>query len=83
MRPFVIERAWDAGKPVAVAERGATLALLAEATVRRITAAATSPAGCPCCQRDRTLRSGHHAIENPATKPGEGPRLTSSAAGQG
>ena len=50
MKPFVIERVWDAGKPVAVAERGSTLALLVEATIRRITAAATSPAGCPCCR---------------------------------
>jgi hypothetical protein len=50
MRPFVIERVWDAGKPVAFAERGSTLALLVEATVRRITTAATSPGACPCCR---------------------------------
>jgi hypothetical protein len=47
MRPFVIERVWGAGKPVAFAERGSTLALLVEATVRPITVAATSLGGCP------------------------------------
>jgi hypothetical protein len=56
MKPFVIERVWDAGKPVAVAERGSTLALLVEATVRRITAAATSPGGCPCCRCSSPIR---------------------------
>jgi hypothetical protein len=56
MRPFVIERVWNAGKPVAVAERGSTLALLVEATVRRITAAATSPGGCPCCRCSGPIR---------------------------
>ena len=37
-----------AGRPVKTAERGSTLAVLVEATVRRITAAAASPTGCPC-----------------------------------
>ena len=54
MRPFVIERVWDAGKPVAFAERGSTLALLVEATVRRITA--TSPVGCLCCRCSSPIR---------------------------
>ena len=52
MNPFAVEQIWHAGRPVKVAERGSTLALLVEATVRRITAAAASPTGCPCC-RDR------------------------------
>ena len=56
MKPFVIERVWDAGKPVAFAERGSTLALLVEATVRRITAAATSSGGCPCCRCSIPIR---------------------------
>jgi hypothetical protein len=55
MRPFVTERVWDAGKPVAFAEHGSTLALLVEATVRRIIAAATSPGGSPCCRCSRPI----------------------------
>ena len=50
MTPFAVEQIWHAGRPVKVAERGCTLALLVEATVRRIAAAAASPAGCPCCR---------------------------------
>ena len=50
MNPFAVEQIWHAGRPVKVAERGSTLALLVEATVRRITAAAASPTGCPCCR---------------------------------
>jgi hypothetical protein len=50
MTPFAVEQIWHAGRPVKVAERGSTLALLVEATVRRITAAAASPTGCPCCR---------------------------------
>ena len=38
MNPFAVEQIWHAGRPVKVAERGSTLALLVEATVRRITA---------------------------------------------
>ena len=50
MTPFAVQQVWHAGRPVTVAERGSTLALLVEATVRRITAAAASPTGCPCCR---------------------------------
>ena len=50
MNPFAVEQIWHAGRPVKVAERGSTLALLVEGTVRRITAAAASPTGCPCCR---------------------------------
>ena len=50
MNPFAVEQIWHAGRPVKVAERGSTLALLVEATVRRITAVAASPTGCPCCR---------------------------------
>ena len=50
MTPFAVQQVWRAGRPAPVTEKGSTLALLFEATVRRITAAATSPAGCPCCR---------------------------------
>ena len=56
MIPFAVEQIWHAGRPVKVAERGGTLALLVEATVRRITAAAASPAGCPCCRCSIPIR---------------------------
>ena len=49
MTPFVVQQIWHAGRPVPVTEKGSTLALLLEATVRRITAVAASPTGCPCC----------------------------------
>jgi hypothetical protein len=56
MKPFLIERVWNAGRPVAVTERGSTRALLVEATIRRITATATSPGGCPCCRCSNPIR---------------------------
>ena len=56
MNPFAVEQIWHAGHPLKVAERGSTLALLVEATVRRITAAATSPGGCPCCRCSSPIR---------------------------
>jgi hypothetical protein len=56
MRPFVIERVWNDGKPVVITERGSTLALLVEATIRRITAAVTSSGGCPCCRCSSPIR---------------------------
>jgi hypothetical protein len=56
MNPFAVEQIWHAGRPVKVAERGSTLALLVEATVRRITAAAASPASCPCCRCSIPIR---------------------------
>ena len=56
MTPFAVQQVWRAGRPVPVTEKGSTLALLVEATVRRITAAATSPAGCPCCRCSIPLR---------------------------
>ena len=56
MIPFAVQQVWRAGRPVPVTEKGSTLALLLEATVRRITAAATSPAGCPCCRCAILLR---------------------------
>ena len=56
MNPFAIEQIWHAGHPVKVDERGSTLALLVEATIRRITAAATSPGGCPCCRCSNPIR---------------------------
>ena len=56
MNPFAVEQIWHAGRPVKVAERGRTLALLVEATVRRITAAAASPTGCPCCRCSIPIR---------------------------
>ena len=55
MIPFAVEQIWHAGRPVKVAERGSTLALLVEATARRISARATSPAGCPCCRCSITI----------------------------
>jgi hypothetical protein len=55
MQPFVIKRVWDAGRPVAFAERGSTLALLL-AAVQRITAAAISPAGCPWSRCSSPIR---------------------------
>jgi len=56
MNPFAIEQIWHAGHPVKVDERGSTLALLVEATIRRITAAATSHGGCPCCRCSNPIR---------------------------
>jgi hypothetical protein len=50
MTPFAVQQVWRAGRPVPVSEKGSTLALLLEATVQRITAAATSPSGCACCR---------------------------------
>jgi hypothetical protein len=50
MTPFAVEQIWHAGRPVPVSEKGSTLALLLEATIQRITAAATAPSGCPCCR---------------------------------
>jgi hypothetical protein len=50
MTPFAVQQVWRAGRPVPVTEKGSTLALLLEATVCRITAAATSPTGCLCCR---------------------------------
>jgi hypothetical protein len=56
MTPFAVEQIWRAGRPVKVAEKGSTLALLLEATVRRVTAAATSSTGCPCCRCSIPIR---------------------------
>jgi hypothetical protein len=56
MTSFAVQQVWRAGRPLPVAEKGSTLALLLEATVRRITAAATSPAGCPCCRCSIPIR---------------------------
>jgi hypothetical protein len=57
MTPFAVEQIWHAGRPVPVGERpGSTLGLLLEATARRITASATSPAGCPCCRCSIRIR---------------------------
>ena len=56
MTPFAVQQVWRAGHPVPVTEKGSTLALLFEATVRRITAAATSPSGCPCCRCSTPIR---------------------------
>jgi hypothetical protein len=57
MTPFAVEQVWHAGRPVpVVAEKGSTLGLLVEATIRRITAAATSPIGCPCCRCSIPIR---------------------------
>ena len=56
MTPFAVQQIWHAGHPVKVDERGSTLALLVEATVRRITATATSPGGCPCCRCSSPIR---------------------------
>ena len=57
MTPFAVEQVWHAGRPIpVVAEKGSTLGLLVEATIRRITAAATSPIGCPCCRCSIPIR---------------------------
>ena len=56
MVAFAIEQIWHTGRPVKVAEKGSTLGLLVEATARRITAAVTSPAGCPCCRCSIPIR---------------------------
>ena len=56
MTPFAVQQVWRAGRPVPVTEKGSTLALLLEATVRRIIAAATSPSGCPCCRCSTPIR---------------------------
>ena len=56
MTPFAVEQIWHAGRPVPVAEKGSTLALLFAATVQRITAAAASPIGCPCCRCTISIR---------------------------
>jgi hypothetical protein len=56
MIPFAVEQIWHAGRPVKVAQRGSSLALRVEAAVRRITAAAASPASCPCCRCSIPIR---------------------------
>jgi hypothetical protein len=56
MNPFAVEQVWHAGRPIPVGERGSTLALLLAATVRRITAAAASDAGCPCSRCSTRIR---------------------------
>jgi hypothetical protein len=56
MTPFAVQQVWHAGRAVPVGEKGSTLALLLDATVRRITAAATSPTGCPCCRCSIRIR---------------------------
>jgi hypothetical protein len=56
MTPFTVEQVWHAGRPIAVGEKGSTLALLLAAAVRRITAAAASDAGCPCCRCSTRIR---------------------------
>ena len=56
MTPFAVQQVWRAGRPVPVSEKGSTLALLLEATVQRITAAAASPTGCPCCRCSTLIR---------------------------
>ena len=35
MTPFAVEQVWHAGRPIPVADKGSTLALLVEATIRR------------------------------------------------
>ena len=50
MTPFAVQQVWCAGRPVPVTEKGSTLALLLEATVQRITAAAIAATGCACCR---------------------------------
>jgi hypothetical protein len=50
MIPFAVQQVWHAGRRVPVGEKGSTLALVLEAAVQRITAAAMSPTGCPCCR---------------------------------
>jgi hypothetical protein len=56
MTPFAVQQVWRAGRPVPVSGRGSTLALVLEATVQRITTAATSPSGCPCCRCSIRIR---------------------------
>ena len=56
MTPFAVQQVWGAGRPVPVSEKGSTLALLLEATVQRITAAATSATGCLCCRCSTPIR---------------------------
>ena len=56
MLPFAVQQVWRAGRPVTIADKGSTLALLLEATVRRIITAVNSPAGCPCCRCSIPLR---------------------------
>ena len=60
MTPFAVEQVWHAGRPIPIAEKGSTLGLLVQATIRRITAAAASPIGCPCCRC--SIRSGASRI---------------------
>jgi hypothetical protein len=56
MTPFAVQQVWRAGRPAPVSEKGSTLALLLEATVQRVTAAATSATGCLCCRCSTPLR---------------------------
>ena len=56
MIPFAVEQIWHAGRPVRVAEKAARRAMPPEAAVRRITAAAASDAGCPCCRCSIQIR---------------------------
>ena len=56
MTPFTVQQVWHAGRAVPVGEKGSTLALVLEATVQRITAAATSPSGWPCCRCSTRIR---------------------------
>jgi hypothetical protein len=71
MKPFIIERVWDAGKPVAVAERGSTLALLVEGTLRRIADAASGLAASAMVACFTNLRARRLEI---GTQPGCLPR---------
>ena len=56
MIPFAVQQVWHAGRPIPVAQNRSTLTLLLEAAVQRITAAATSPTGCPCCRCTIAIR---------------------------
>ena len=56
MTPFAVQQVWRFGRRVPFGEPGSTLALLLEATVQRITAAATSPSGWPCCRCSTRIR---------------------------
>jgi hypothetical protein len=56
MTPFAVQQVWHAGRRVPVGEKGSTLALVLEAAVQRITAAAMSPTGCPCCRCSIRIR---------------------------
>jgi hypothetical protein len=56
MNPFAVQQVWRASRPVPVSEKGSTLALLLEATVQRITAAATLANGCLCCRCSTPIR---------------------------